>query len=255
MNLKFIKTCLIILIFTGLYSCTSQKNFVYLQDKGNYNPTVILKNDTFKYRIRKQDILYIKTVSIDQTSSFTLNTTSQAGDLAGTQNAYLNGYTVNDSGKIEMPLIGKIYVEGMTVDQIQRIVQKKVDYYLKNSLVIVKLLNFNITVLGEVNNPGNFSVSSSHVNLLEAIGLAGDLTVNANRKQVMLIRQNTSDKVINIDLTDRSLLQSDYYNLMPNDIIYVKPNRSKYYGTNPFPFSTVLTAITTLILVISYLHK
>lgn len=220
MNLKFIKTCLIACIFTGLFSCTSQKNFVYLQNKEKNNSIVLTKNNTFKYRIRKQDILYIKTISIDQTSTLSLNTTNQYNEYTGELNAYLNGYIVNDSGNIEMPLIGKVTVEGLTIDEIQKVVQEKVDYYMKNSLVMVKLLNFNITLLGEVNNPGNFTVNNNHVSLLEAIGLAGDLTINANRKHIMLIRQCDPGKIITIDLTDQNILQSEYYYLMLNDIIH-----------------------------------
>jgi polysaccharide biosynthesis/export protein len=253
MAMKPIKFSLIIFILFTLFSCTSQKNFLYLQDKGN--SSLKTQADTFDYRIRSKDLLFIKILSIDQASSTSLNPASQTSDISGTQSAYLNGYYVSDSGFVELPLIGKILVQGLTIEESQKAVQKKVNIYLKNSLAVVKLLNFNITVLGEVNNPGNFSIYNTRLNLLEAIGYAGDLTINANRKQIMLIRQENTEKIISIDLTDKNVLQSEYFYMLPNDVIYVKPNKSKFYGTNPFPFAAVLSTVTTLILVLNFISK
>jgi polysaccharide biosynthesis/export protein len=251
--MKTAKVILFIFIFSVLFSCTPQKNYIYLQDKGNSDISATIK--TFEYKIQPKDVLYIKTMSIDNESSLSLNSNSQSSDISGEQGAFLNGYCVNDSGYVELSLIGKVLVKDMTIQEIQKSIQEKVNFYLKNSIVVVKLLNFNITVLGEVNNPGNFSIYKTQLNILEAIGLAGELTVNGNRKEIAIVRHNNPEKITYVDLTDKNILQSEYFYLMPNDVIYIKPNKSKFFGTNPFPFATVISSITTLILILSYISK
>ncbi|HNW99364.1 MAG TPA: polysaccharide biosynthesis/export family protein [Bacteroidales bacterium] len=230
MAIKTLKICFVFFILIpSFFSCTPQKNYIYLQDKGNNSGTVSDKNISFVYKIKPKDVLYIKTVPIDEESSLSLNANTQTNAYSTELGAYLNSFSVNDSGFVELPMIGKINVKGLTIEESQKVIQEKVDYYLKNSLVIVKLLNFNITILGEVNKPGTFKVYNTQLNILEAIGLAGDLTMNGNRKQISLIRQNNPEKVIPIDITDKNLLQSEYFYLLPNDVIYVKPraNASK----------------------------
>jgi polysaccharide export outer membrane protein len=179
----------------------------------------------------------------------------QTNQISSDLSAYLNSFDVDDSGFVNLPLMGKILVKDLGISECQKAIQEKVNLYLKNALVIVKLLNFNITVLGEVTKPGTYKVYNNQVTILEALGLAGDLTMYGNRKQILLIRQNNPENTITIDLTDKKLLNSDYFYLQPNDVLYIKPNRSKLFGTNPFPFATVLSSITTLILVLNYLSK
>jgi polysaccharide biosynthesis/export protein len=254
--MKLQATCIFSVFLVGLFSCTSQKNYIYLQDKGNNNEAINnVKTNSFDYKIKSRDQLYIKTVPIDDPSTTSLNSSTQTSAASSGMSTYLNGYDVNDSGFVTLPLIGTVFVKDLTIGECQKTIQEKVNVFLKNTLVIVKLLNFDITVLGEVNNPGTYPIYKNQVNVLEVLGLAGDLTIDGNRKQVQLIRQNDGNKIFNIDLTDKKLLYSDYFYLQPNDILYIKPNRSKIFGTNPFPFATVLSSITTLILIINYLNK
>jgi len=251
-----VKVSFVILItLLGLFSCTPQKNYIYLQDKGNNSGTTTVKANTFEYKIKPKDILYIKTVPIDEPSTTSLNSSVQSNAISSDLSAYLNSFDVSDSGFVNLPLIGKILVTDLSLTECQKVIQEKVNLYLKNTLVVVKLLNFNITLLGEVTKPGTYRVYNNQVTILEALGLAGDLTINGNRKQILLIRQNNNNNIINIDLTDKNLLYSDYFFLQPNDVLYIKPTRSKIFGTNPFPFATVLSAITTFFLVLNYLTK
>ncbi len=255
MKFNFLRITAVCFIFTFLYSCTPQKNYIYLQQKDGNQDIVNQSNKQFAYKIKPKDVLYIKTVPIDEESALSISSNSQSNQYSTELGAYLNSFSVNDSGYIELPLVGKIRVEGLNIDEIQQVIQKKVDFYLKNSLVVVKLLSFDITILGEVNRPGTFKVYNTELNLLEALGMAGDLTMNGNRNQVVLVRQNQQKELIKLDLTDKNILQSEYFYLLPNDIIYVKPNKSKFFGTNPFPFATVLSSITTLILVLNFINK
>ena len=255
MVIKISQISIIGFIVFVISSCTAPKNYIYLQDKGNNKDTVKQTNNTSAYKIRSKDILFIKTISVDQTSPMSLNSNEQSNAITSDIAAYMSSYNVSDSGFINLPMLGKINVDGLTVDEIQTTIQQKVNYYLKNSLVIVKLLSFNITVIGEVARPGTYNIYKTKINILEALGLAGDLTINGNRTHIKLIRQTVPGKIIDIDLTDKNLLKSDYYYLSPDDIVYVKPNGSKFFGTNPFPFATVVSSITTLILILNYLHK
>ena len=259
--MKLLKISYFILLFLGIFSCTSPKNYIYLQDKaGNTNTntnTNSAATKSFEYKIKPKDVLYIKIVPIDISNAISLNADQGAGSITASTDlsAYLSSYDVNDSGIIKLPLIGELNVNGKTISQCQDIIQEKVDVYLKDALIIVKLMNFRITVLGDVTRPGTYSIYNSQCSILDALGLAGDLTMYGNRKEIILIRQTVFGKTISLDLTDKNIINSDYYYLMPNDIIYVKPNRSKFFGTNPFPFATILSSITTLILVLNYIKN
>jgi len=252
------KLIIICLFFLALYSCTSERNFIYLQDKNqSKNTSAPEEFFVFEHIIKPGDMLIINVIPLDKSSSFSVNTENNINGVniySSDISIYVNSYNVDDSGFVRMPVIGKIQVKGFTISKCQENIQKTVDSFLKNSLVVVKLINYNITILGEVNRPGNYKVYNTKVNILEAIGMGGDLTVNGNRNNIMLIRQNLPNKYAFIDITDRNVINSDYFYLQPNDILYIKPNRSKFFGTIPFPFATVLSTITTLILILNYVN-
>ena len=245
---------LIILSLTllTLFSCTSERNFVYLQDKNSLSPK---EAPVYEYFVKSGDVLYIKVIPLDQSSSFVSEGNNNNNLFNSDLSAYLNSYNVDDSGFVSMPIVGKVMVKGFSISKCQENIQKTVDLYLKKSLVVVKLMNYNITILGEVSKPGNYKVYNTKVNVLEAIGMAGDLTVNGNRNNIMLIRQNLPDKFVFLNLTDRNIINSEYFYLHPNDVIYIKPNKSKFFGTIPFPYAAVLSSISTLILILNYISK
>ena len=254
MSVKSIyKILLFIIITIGLFSCTPQKRLRYLQDKNNSKDTIAQNRVLTAYKIRPKDNLYIRIISIDEKSYSFFNGESSA-NVVYEQSAYLNGYDVNDSGYVTIPVIGKVQVGGLTVYQIKDTIQKSVDQYLKGATIIVKLTNFKITVLGEVNRPGTFKTYDNSINVLEAIGLAGDLSVYGNRQKIMIIRQNENNKVYFVDITDRKIIYSNGFYLLPNDIIYVDALKAKAYGFNAFPFATLFSSITTLILLYKFLN-
>jgi len=248
---KLFRFIIIIFIVGGLFSCTPQKRLRYLQDKGSTSDTGKSVNQSFEYKIKPQDILFVRVISIDEKTNNFMN--SETSNNFYEQNSYLNNFTVSDSGYVDIPLVGNVFVKDLTLFQIKEKVQSKVDLYLKGATVIVKLLNFKVTVLGEVNHPGTFRVYENKVNVLEAIGLAGDLTTYGNRQKIMIIRQNENNKVLFVDITDRKIIYSSQFYLLPNDIIYVDAMKAKSYGFNIFPFATILSGITTLILLLNYL--
>ncbi len=166
---------------------------------------------------------------------------------------YLDSYVVDDSGYIDFPLIGKIFIKDLKIDQVKNMVQSLINEYLKDVTVTVKLVSFNITVLGEVRMPGTHKVYQDKINIFEAISLAGDLNEFANRQKVALIRQTKEgSRVIYLNLNDINILQSQYYYLKPNDILYFAPLGIKRWGTETFPWALVFSAISTTLLLIYY---
>ncbi|MFH0865027.1 MAG: polysaccharide biosynthesis/export family protein [Bacteroidota bacterium] len=247
-----IKSILFLFIFAGIFSCTPEKRYVYLQDK---NESKTDNGSVFTYRIRVSDALYIKIIPINDETSISIGNESNAGSSISDLGAYLNSYDVDDSGCVKLPLAGKIQVKDLTIKECQETIQESVNVYLKNATVFVKLVNFNITVLGEVTKPGTYAVRNNQVNILQALGMAGDLTVNGNRTDIMVVRSTENNKIVYLDLTDKNIISSPYFYLLPEDVVYVKPNKAKFFGTNPFPFATVISTITTLLLILNYFSK
>jgi polysaccharide export outer membrane protein len=179
-----------------------------------------------------------------------------AGNYYTESAIYLNSYTVNDSGYVEFPLIGKVMVDNLTIVEIQKELQDMVDEYIKNTVVIVKLANFRISMLGEFKNTGKYVVYQDKINLFEAIAMAGDMTDFARRNQLLLIRQSESgQKTKRLNLNDYSILESEYFYLMPNDIVYVEPLKGKQFAFSEFPYVLILTTITTTLLFLDYFNN
>jgi polysaccharide export outer membrane protein len=210
-----------------------------------------------EYRIRPNDQLYIQVISDDPLNTAFLN-------LTGTQNTTYAGsspggmelitYLVDNEGKINYPQLGELKVGGLLIGEVQEIVQNGVDKYLESASVFVKLVNRNITVIGEVREPGQKLMLKNQLTIFEALGAAGDLTDWGNRKNVKVIRELPDGKhVAELDLTSASIITSPNYYILPQDIIYVE-HRDKVYGDKNVPYGTRLSlglsviSITLLIL-------
>jgi polysaccharide export outer membrane protein len=226
-----------------------------MQDKTASGDTSKPKESYNEYRIKANDELFIQIQSIDEkvNSYFNYERTNQY--LNTNSGVFLIGNTVNDSGFVYLPTIDKVKVIGLTINQAKDTIQSRVNQYISGVSVNVKLGNFKITVLGEVNRPGTIYIPNSRLTIFEAIGLAGDLSIYGNRMNVKIIHSNDNNRISVVDLTDKRLIYSSEYYLLPNDIIYVEATKSKVYGTTPFPFVTILTAISTLILLFNVLKK
>ena len=169
---------------------------------------------------------------------------------------YLEGYSVNNDGKITLPILGELTVVGLTLDEAQALIQSNANKYLNNATVIVKLTSFKITILGEVKSPGHYFVYNNQATILEALGMAGDLTTFGNRKNIKLIRQiPAGSQVTLLDLTDPRLLQSPYFFMDPGDVLYVEPLRARTKRSNFEILSIVFSAVTTAVLIMSYVNK
>lgn len=250
---------LISVMLVILNSCVTQKQVKYLQRKQQNDTTLAYKNQrTSDYKIQPHDNLYIRIFNLDEKSYLFFNRqTTITNNIASEytdQALYLDSYVVNDSGYIDFPLIGKIFMKDLTVDQSKNMIQSLINEYLKDVTVTVKLVSFKITILGEVRMPGERKVYQDKVNIFEAISMAGDLSEYANRHKVALIRQTRAgSRVVYLDLNSIDILSSPYYYLEPNDILYIAPLGIKRWGGGEtFPWALVFSAISTTVLLIYY---
>jgi polysaccharide export outer membrane protein len=258
----FISISKILILFTILAflfsSCVSQKKIKYLQQKQKTDTSTYFEaNRTGDYKIQPKDNLYIRIMSLDEKTNQLFNSMTTSSTTGGGyyQDAgiYLSSYSVSDEGYIEFPILGKVFIKELTVEQTKNLLQQLVDEYIKEAVVIVKMVNFKITVLGEAKLPGQFSIYQNKINIFEGIALAGDLTDFANRNKVILVRQvKGGSKIYYLDLTSTKLLTSDLYYLSPNDILYISPLRVKQYGFTTFPYTLVLSSITLIITLLTF---
>jgi polysaccharide biosynthesis/export protein len=249
---------LVILLFCS--SCYYQKKLIYFQDNDfSYVQPTFIENQRTVYRIQANDVLSIKVKSSTDaqvSDIFNIIATTQQATFANPGNLYLEGYSVDLQGRVLLPILGQLTVKDLTLDEAQTLIQTNANKYLKNATVVVKLISFKITVLGEVNNPGYHYVYNNQATVLEALGLAGDLTIFASRKNVKLIRPvPRGSEVILLDLKDPNLLKSKYFYLMPNDVLYVEPFRARSKKTNLENLTLVFSAITTAVLILNYIDN
>lgn len=200
------------------------------------------------YRVRPNDHLYIRVIGVNPENVAFLNIVGSQTTSAGLgSNMELITYLVDEDGNINYPFLGKINVENKTVTEIQEMLQKEVDNYLQNSSVFVKLVGRTITVLGEVDRPGQITMLKSRITIFEALGMAGDITDYGNRQNVKLIRELPKGKYIAaLDLTDPDLIHSSYYYILPHDILYVE-NRTRIYGAKNLSYTAPLGIAASLV--------
>jgi polysaccharide export outer membrane protein len=239
-----------------LSACVPQKKIKYLQSlQEKDTSSVYINKRPLDYKVQPYDNLYIRIFSLDEQTYLFFNKASETSynDYVNDAAIYLNSYSVDKEGSIDFPIVGKIYVKDLTVEQIKDVLQKKVNEYLNETLVVVKMVNFNITILGEVNRPGQIKIYQDEITIFEALSMAGDLTDFANKNKVALIRQTPGgSKVFYLDLTKADILSSEFYYMMPNDILYASPLGIKQWGYSTFPYALVFSAISTALLLINY---
>ena len=243
-----------------LASCVPQKKILYMQVKNEADTMSTFTNQRkIDYRIQPGDNLYIRVVSMDEKTNLFLNSMGggqYSQNVNSDASVYLNSYMVSTQGTIQFPLTGEVFVKNLTVAQVKDTIQKKLSLYLKESVVIVKLVNFNITLLGEVKRPGQYKIYQNNINLFEAVSMAGDLSDFAKRSDVTIIRQSkTGSKVYHVDMTKKDVLSSPYFYLKPNDIVYVPPLKGKQFSFATFPYGVVFSALSTALLLISFFKK
>lgn len=237
------------LFFLGLYTllfvgCVSPKKITYFQQKKGIEMEQNLVN--FEPTLQIGDILTIIVSSLVPEAALPFN----IYETQGNNNLQRPlPYIVNADGEINFPAIGNIKVAQLTTKQVMNVVHKKLLPYLNNPIVNVRLTNFKVTIIGEVRTPGSYTILNERITIIEAIGLAGDLTIQGKRDSVTIIRERNGKRVmIPIDLTSKKLFSSPYYYLAQNDIIYVAPNKTRINSSGVGSNTTViLSSLSVLI--------
>ena len=248
----------IAILFLSVFSCASKADLVYFQDESlnNFNQPVI--NPEIRYQ--PDDMLTINVTNLDPDAvrPFNLPAVSYSLDSGSAQGiARMQTYLVDKNGNIVFPVLGTLAIAGLTRLEATALIKEKLDEYLTDPIVTIRLVNFNITVLGEVNNPGTFTIQDEKVSLTEALGFAGDLTIFGNRKNVLLTREVDGQKKFAIfDLTSAKVLASQNYYLAQNDVIYVEPNKSRINSSKVNANNgVIISAVATLATIIAILIR
>lgn len=242
---------IVLLGFFG--SCASRNDLVYLQqDSTSLNTAFELQAP----RLQPGDILTISITADDLrvTEPFNQVNVYQAGTMQN-NHPFIPTYTIEKDGSIEFPQLGKITLAGKTRLEAINYIRNEVSKHINQPGVNINIRNFRVTVMGEVVRPGTFTIENDRISILEALSLAGDLTINGVRKNVLVVREENGQKnEYRIDLTQRSSLNSPVYFLKQNDIIYVEPNGAKVqsskYTQNTSIFVSIAGLIITIIAVI-----
>jgi len=238
-----------ILFFLMLQSCVSKKQVLYVQD---INSKDISEVSSSEYSFQENDILKIDVTSLEIKASIPYNKVSSQGNVMNSLDLIqLNGYLVSKSKTINFPVLGEISVDGKTITDLENDLKQrlKTGGHLINPNVTVRLLNSKVTILGEVKNPGTFTFTEKNISLLQALGLASDLTIDGDRRDVIIIRETNGQRTTTrIDLTNASWLISPYQNIQPNDVIIVNPNTKKIKSAGlAGNISTVLSIASTIL--------
>lgn len=251
-----IKTLIFAFTIILLTSCkTTTNNITYFQDLDNQS-AVTGKAVNYTPRIAPDDQLSITVSGMDPNAVATFNIPLASylapGETNVTSTPVLHTYLVNSHGEIDFPVLGKLQVGGMTRSELTDMMTKRISAYVKSPIVTIQIRNFKVSVLGEVNKPGTVNVPNERLSVLDALGMAGDLTIYGNRTNVLLIRDNNGLKEYHrFDLTSAEMLTSPYYYLQQNDVLYVEPNKArkgnaKYSQNGQFNVSLASTIINAL---------
>lgn len=238
------------LVLPFFVSCLSSRKAINFDIE--HDLTTQIQNQSTEPVIQKNDLLSITVTSKSQEASEIYNTPQPNRNVSGTE---LNGYLVNEDSTIQFPVLGSIKAAGHTKTELQNeiahlLIENKL---LLNPIVSIRTLNYRVTVLGEVGHPQVVNVPAERINLLEALGFAGDMTLFANRSNVLLIREENNQRIFKVlNLNTNEIFSSPYFYLKPNDIVYVQPNKTKISGSGvarawlPIIFSAISLATITI---------
>lgn len=262
MKMIMIKRMFLLMVMSlFLVGCTSYKSVPYLQNPevvNNYGKELPL----YDAKIMPKDLLSVTVNTTDPQAAAPFNLTVQTPinaamtNISTTTQPALQQYLVNNTGEIDFPVIGRLQVGGLTKNQAEDLIRERLQPYLRETpIVTVRMSNYKISVLGEVNRPGTFTVSNEKVNVLEALAMAGDLTVYGIRDDIRLVREDAQGKreIISLNLNDADIILSPYYYLQQNDIVYITPNKTKARNSDIGNSTTLWFSATSILVSIASL--
>ncbi len=250
---------LFLIITASFFGCVPQRETVYLQDisetKDYENPYDKYHSITDKYFLRPNDYLYIHVRTPDPKLSEFFNQTSTTG-TSTTQNQKFFYYLIDDDMNIDFPYVGSINLKECNIFMAKERVREALKPFLTNADLVVKLASSTFTAIGEVGKPGVINMDKEQITIFEAFAKAGDIRFFGKKKQVKLVRQTPNGEVTYIiDLTDENIVNSDYYYIYPNDLLYVRPMKAKMWGIGESFSIGIITSVLALALTINALAK
>lgn len=247
----------VLLLLTG---CTSYQKIPYLQDFETVNATEEL-TAMYDAHIRPKDLLTITVNTTDPEAAAPFNLTVQSSANSNltqwvTQQAALQQYLVDNQGNIDFPVLGELHLGGLSMNEAESMIREKLQPFLKETpIVTVRMVNYKISVLGEVAKPGTFIINNEKVNVLEALAMAGDMTIWGLRDNVKLVREEEDGKrnIVVLDLNRADIVKSPYYHLQQNDILYVSPNKTKAKNSDTGQSTSLWVSATSILVSIASL--
>ncbi len=249
-----------------LSSCTKYKDIVYMNNiytaTADTNAQTITTKNNKNLVLQYDDNIYINIYGSTPSSLQMFNKSTVRGYNYSDMYLYMEGYVVDKEGFIYLPLIGKVNVLNKTLAETQKLIQTKIDEYIVGAVVEVRMLSFKITMLGEVRRPGTYKFIKRDINILEALGQAGDISDLGDKQNILVIRKNKQGETntFQLDLTNSAFFNEQGFWLQPNDIVYVKPIKTKNLRINTTTtslifasLSTLFSAITTTLLIINFM--
>lgn len=247
----------VLLLLTG---CTSYQKIPYLQDFETVNATEEVTT-MYDAHIRPKDLLTITVNTTDPEAAAPFNLTVQSAANSNltqwvTQQAALQQYLVDNQGNIDFPVLGELHLGGLSMNEAESMIREKLQPFLKETpIVTVRMVNYKISVLGEVAKPGTFIINNEKVNVLEALAMAGDMTIWGLRDNVKLVREEEDGKrnIVVLDLNRADIVKSPYYHLQQNDILYVSPNKTKAKNSDTGQSTSLWVSATSILVSIASL--
>jgi polysaccharide export outer membrane protein len=231
---KTINFFLISFLVLSLASCVSKSKLLYVQEN-----VASTKTNSFEIAIQPDDVLQINISSENPEVTIPYNLQMSSSGVGSGQGRQIS-YLVDSNGMIDYPVLGKIKMGGMSKNQAIIHLQDLLKEHIKDAIVNIRILNFKLTVLGEVNKPGSFTIPSERITLLEALGQAGDLSIYGSRNNILILRENNGTTTTQrIDITKSDFINSEWYYLRQNDVVYVEPNKTKINSSVVGPILTI----------------
>lgn len=250
---RYLLYSIILLSFSFLFSCTSVKNLKYLQSDDFAQEVINVKKDPYKLQVGDNLYIDIITSNLEFRKFLTSGETSIRGSMSR-ESIYITSYQIDENGYLTLPFISPVKANGKTISELKNELELAFSEYITDVSINLKLVNFNVVVLGEVLRPGQYFAIDNRLNLFEAIGMAGDINIYGDRKAVKVLRllDNGDYQLRELDITQANVMNDEFFILQPNDIVYIEPRPTKPFGFGTINPSTILSAITTVVVVLNF---
>jgi Periplasmic protein involved in polysaccharide export len=251
-NYRYLLLLAVILLFSA---CKSAKNIAYLEGAESLTPDQLAQSSQpFNATIKPNDLLRIVVSGSEDADTyipFNITTSNPSNENLTYTQATLQNYLVDSKGTIDFPVLGKLSVINQTTNAVAKAITQKLRSYLKGNIVVtVRFADYKISVLGEVARPGAFTVSDEKINVLQALSMAGDLTIYGRRDVVKILRElpDGQKNIVTLNLNDKNLIFSPYFYLQQGDVVYVEPNQAKAKGSDVGIGTSILISVASVVI-------